>query len=254
MLVVQAALGIWTALWAAPLHLAITHQIGAVVLWVLVLRARHLATLSRSGVDPGGDGMSNNTSFRDLVAFQRQTEALAGVAGRLGWDQETMMPRGAAEQRGEEMAAMEGILHARRTDPRVGEWLEAADPASDYERRYLQLVRRSFDRATKVPGDLAQEIARVTSVAQGVWAEARAAEKVADFLPTLAHVIRLRRLEAECLAQGGDLYDALIDDYEPGASADSAGRDVRADAAPAGGLAGGGAGNGASAGGRGAFP
>ena len=165
--------------------------------------------------------MTNNAALKDLMAFQRQTEALAGVAGRLGWDQETMMPRGAAEQRGEEMAAMEGILHGRRTDPRVGEWLEQADPATDAERAFVRLVRRSYDRATKVPGDLAQEIARVTSVAQGIWAEARAAEKVADFLPTLAHVIRLRRLEAECLAQGGDLYDALIDDYEPGASAAS---------------------------------
>ena len=78
-------------------------------------------------------------------------------------------------------------------------------------------------RATKVPGDLAQEIARVTSMAQGIWAEARAADKVADFLPTLAQVIGLRRQEAECLAQGGDLYDALIDDYEPGATAESLG-------------------------------
>ena len=66
------------------------------------------------------------------MAFQRETEALAQIAGRLGWDQETMMPRGAAEQRGEEMAAIEGVLHARRTDKRVGDWLDsarAADPA-----------------------------------------------------------------------------------------------------------------------------
>ena len=165
--------------------------------------------------------MTNNSAFKDLMAWQRQTEALAGVAGRLGWDQETMMPRGAAEQRGEEMAAMEGILHGRRTDPRVGAWLEAAEPEDDAGRAAVRLIRRSYDRMTKVPSDLAQEIARVTSLAQGVWAEARAAEKVADFLPTLAQVIRLKRLEAECLAQGGDLYDALIEDYEPGASAAS---------------------------------
>ena len=165
--------------------------------------------------------MSNNTAFRDLMAFQRQTEALSGVAGRLGWDQETMMPRGAAKQRGEEMAAMEGVLHGRRTDPRLGEWLEAADPGDAVGRRAVQLIRRSYDRATKVPSDLAQQIARVTSTAQGIWAEARAAEKVADFLPTLAEVIRLKREEAACLAQGGDLYDALVDDHEPGASAAS---------------------------------
>ena len=162
--------------------------------------------------------MSNNLAMSDLMAFQRQTEALAGVAGRLGWDQETMMPRGGALQRGEEMAAMEGVLHARRTDPRIGAWLEAADPQDDAGRAAVRLIRRSYDRMTKVPSDLAQEIARVTSLAQGIWAEARAAEKVADFLPTLGQVIRLRRQEAECLAQGGDPYDALIDDYEPGAS------------------------------------
>ncbi len=61
------------------------------------------------------------------MSFPRETEALAQVAGRLGWDQETMMPRGAAEQRGEEMAAMEGVLHARRTDPRIGDWLLALE-------------------------------------------------------------------------------------------------------------------------------
>ncbi|MBC7140603.1 MAG: carboxypeptidase M32, partial [Rhodobacteraceae bacterium] len=66
------------------------------------------------------------TAFTDLMAFQRDTEALSQIAGRLGWDQETMMPDGAAEQRGEEMAAIEGVLHSRRTDPRVGDWLATA--------------------------------------------------------------------------------------------------------------------------------
>ena len=55
-------------------------------------------------------------AYDKLMAFQRETEALAQISGRLGWDQETVMPRGAAEQRGEEMAAIEGVLHARRTD------------------------------------------------------------------------------------------------------------------------------------------
>jgi carboxypeptidase Taq len=165
--------------------------------------------------------MTNNHGYDQLMAFQRQTEALALVAERLGWDQETMMPRGAAEQRGEEMAAMEGVLHARRTDPRIAEWLEEADPADEEGRAQLRLIRRSYVRATKVPGDLAQKLAQVTSVAQGIWAEARANDRVGDFLPTLAEVIDLRREEAACLAQGGDLYDALLDDYEPGATAES---------------------------------
>lgn len=167
--------------------------------------------------------MTNNHAYEQLMAFQRQTEALGLVAERLGWDQETMMPRGAAEQRGEEMAAMEGVMHARRTDPRIADWLEVADPQDAEGQAQLRLIRRSFVRATKVPSDLAQKLAQVTSVAQGVWAEARANDRVEDFLPTLREVIDLRRQEAACLAQGGDLYDALLDDYEPGATAESIG-------------------------------
>jgi cytochrome c oxidase assembly protein subunit 15 len=43
MLLVQMTLGILTAIHAAPLPLALAHQFGAVVLWVLVLRGRYLA-------------------------------------------------------------------------------------------------------------------------------------------------------------------------------------------------------------------
>lgn len=43
MILVQVGLGIWTALSAASLHVAITHQIGAILLYILILRARHLA-------------------------------------------------------------------------------------------------------------------------------------------------------------------------------------------------------------------
>jgi len=49
MLVVQMALGIVTVLTVAHVHVAITHQVGAVILWVLILRARHLAQYPIAG-------------------------------------------------------------------------------------------------------------------------------------------------------------------------------------------------------------
>ncbi|WP_050525407.1 carboxypeptidase M32 [Pseudorhodobacter aquimaris] len=162
-------------------------------------------------------------AYDELMAFQRQTEALGQVAGRLDWDRETTMPRGAAGQRAEECGALEAVLHARRTDPRLGEWLDEAEATSDVARANLRLIRRSFERNSKIPAALAEEIARVTSTAQGTWAEARSTNDVAGFLPSLARVIELRREEAAYLAQGGDLYDALIEEYEPGATAASLG-------------------------------
>src|SRR6056297_24207 len=42
-LLLQVVIGIVTVIYSAPLHIAIIHQFGAVVLWVLILRARFLA-------------------------------------------------------------------------------------------------------------------------------------------------------------------------------------------------------------------
>lgn len=156
-------------------------------------------------------------AFKDLMAFQKDTEALAQVAGRLGWDQETMMPEAAAPQRGDEMAAMEKVLHARRIDPKIADWLEAidSDALDAVGQAQVREIRRSYERTSKVPADLAAEIARVTSMSQGTWAKARSAEDVAAFLPALEEVVRLKREEGQALAQGGDIYDAMLDDYEP---------------------------------------
>ena len=49
MMVGQVVLGIVTVLTAAHMHIAITHQIGAVFLWVLIIRARHLAMFPVAG-------------------------------------------------------------------------------------------------------------------------------------------------------------------------------------------------------------
>ena len=96
------------------------------------------------------------TAFEELMAFSRDTEALAQIAGRLGWDQETMMPRGAATQRGDEMAAIEAVLHARRTDPRIADWLEQARPTDAAGRRALELIGRSYRRNACIPPTLAE--------------------------------------------------------------------------------------------------
>lgn len=163
------------------------------------------------------------SAYHELMAFQRDTEALAQIAGRLGWDQETMMPRGSAIQRGEEMAAIESVLHARRTDHRLADWLSDAVAFDEASHANIRLIRHRYERSLRIPARLAAEIARVTSLAQGIWAEARAAEDVAAFLPTLEHVVRLKREEGQALAQNGAVYDALIDDYEPGATAETLG-------------------------------
>lgn len=49
MMLAQVVLGIAAVMTAAQLHVAITHQLGAVLLWVLILRARYLSQYPLAG-------------------------------------------------------------------------------------------------------------------------------------------------------------------------------------------------------------
>jgi len=162
------------------------------------------------------------SAFTELMDFQRRTEALTQVAERLSWDRETMMPDGAAGQRAEEMAAIEAILHERRTHPRLADWLSRIDDRTvdAVTGANLRHIRRDHARNINVPADLAAAIARETSLAHGIWAQARENEDYAAFAPALAKVLGLRREEADAISGGGCRYDALLQDHEPGATGD----------------------------------
>jgi carboxypeptidase Taq len=148
----------------------------------------------------------------------RRISALERVAGLLGWDQETQMPRRGAAQRAEEAGAVAGALHALMADPSLRELCDAAEAGSDAVGAVnVAEGRRIFARATRVPGRLASEIAHATAEAQDVWQAARKARSYPDLVPALTRVVALRREEAERLAEPGqDPYDALLADYEPG--------------------------------------
>ena len=159
--------------------------------------------------------------YAALMAHQKQTKALGMTSGLLSWDQEVMMPKSGTEQRAEQAGALQAVLHARQTDPRIGDWLDRAggDTTDAVQKANLRLIRREFDRTRRIPADLAEEMARVTSKAQVIWAEARKEQNFAAFAPTLARVVDLVRDYAAAVREGDQtLYDALLQDYEPGST------------------------------------
>ena len=116
---------------------------------------------------------------------------------------------------------MSSVLHARNCNPKVADWLDAADAPDEAGAANMRQIRRAHERATKVPAKLAAEIARVTSLSQGIWAEARAKQDFAAFAPTLSRVVALKREEAEALSDGRSLYDTCLDDFEEGMTSET---------------------------------
>lgn len=168
-------------------------------------------------------------AYDELTRRSRELAILASCSAVLGWDEQTYMPAGGAEHRSAQMAMLAGLQHERATDLRIGELLAIVedspfvrDPDS-LEAADIREWRRGYNRRTRLPRSLVEELARITSMAQSEWVAARAVSDFARFRPWLESIVRLKRNESACLADtgdGGSPYDPLLDDYEPGARSD----------------------------------
>jgi len=161
--------------------------------------------------------------YDKLQAKLRDVSTLHSTGALLSWDQETKMPPKAAEFRAEELSLIATLAHERFIDPEIGDLIATceadgeltADPARAANLREL---RRDWDRATKLPAELVAEITATGSRALEAWKLARRDSDFEAFRPWLEKQLELNRRKAECygIPEGGEHYDALLEDYEPG--------------------------------------
>ena len=136
------------------------------------------------------------------------------------------MPRGGVGHRSEQRAQLAGLIHDRGTDPLYDNLLATvegssliSDPESPQAVNVREL-RRDYDRERRMPRPLVEEYARVKSLASQAWADARKNDDFKSFAPWLDRIFALAREEADAVGYVTERYDALLDDYEPGMTAD----------------------------------
>jgi carboxypeptidase Taq len=156
------------------------------------------------------------------VALERRLKRLAdlgGAAAVLNWDQAAVMPKGGNAARGEQLAALGGIMHELLTADATAELIERAraEPLDAWQAANLKLIHDRYTRATALPQDLVEARARATNACEMAWRQARADDDYPSLRPHLEEVLRLTR-EAATL-EGGKLglapYAALLDQFQP---------------------------------------
>jgi carboxypeptidase Taq len=151
----------------------------------------------------------------------REIALLGSAASVLHWDEQTYMPAAAAELRADQTSLMARLCHEQFTAAETGELLDeleaklsADDQVSD-SRVILRETRRDYDRATRLPARLVEELTRVSVLAQSAWIEARKESSYDQFRPWLDQILALKREEADCIGYEKQRYDALLDEFEP---------------------------------------
>jgi carboxypeptidase Taq len=162
--------------------------------------------------------------YAQLEQEFRRLHAFRGALSLLRWDAAVMMPRGSADVRGEQLAALETEHHALLTTPKVARLLERAEAGAsqleDWPLANLHEMRRQRDHAIATPPSLIARLAKATARAEVFWVEAKKANDFKLLAPHLDEVVHLVRDKAALLGQARGLapYDALVDGFTPGIS------------------------------------
>ncbi len=158
-------------------------------------------------------------TFPALFARMQELRDLHGVIGLATWDQETYLPPKATEARAHQLSTLQGLYHERLVDPRLGEALAWAAEQKELEadqRAMVRVLTHERERAVRVPHALVKALAEAQSRGLATWRQAREEKRYALFQPALAHILSLRREQADAYGHEGERYDALLEAYEPG--------------------------------------
>src|SRR6266516_320759 len=164
----------------------------------------------------------SDARINELLDFMHEIADLSALGSIAEWDQNTAMPAGATPVRGFQMATIKGVLHERWTSTRLGSLLSELRQKvqeasfSDADRGLVREALRGYERATKLPRKLVEEIARVQAESFDAWRRARENNDFASFAPWLSRTVALEREVADRLGFVETRYDALLDEYEPG--------------------------------------
>jgi carboxypeptidase Taq len=155
--------------------------------------------------------------------YQQELQKVADVkyaAAVLQWDQETYLPTKGADFRGRQLATLSEIAHQMFVDDKIGallqELLSKQLPAA--QKRNVELTWEDYTRLKKLSPEFVRKMSEAVSASFHAWIGARKENNFDVFSPLLAPLVDLKRQEAEMLGYESHPYNALMNEYEKGAT------------------------------------
>jgi carboxypeptidase Taq len=165
--------------------------------------------------------------------YSRKMARIADVrfsSALLQWDQETYLPPKGAHFRGQQLSTLSEISHELFTDEKFGVLLNnlvAKDDLTREQRRNVEVTLEDYTKSRKLPSTFVRALSEQTNKAFHAWLEARKQNSFAVFEKELDGLVRLKREETKLLGYTAHPYDALLDEFEKGATVELLDRTFR---------------------------
>ncbi len=163
-----------------------------------------------------------STPYHDYVKHLQKLADVENAINVLAWDKEINLPANGAHFRAQQMATLSGIAHEIQTAPsfekNLAVLLTEIEQLNPAQAKNVRLSKRQLDRSNKLDKDFVVRRSQVSSKAYHAWLDARKANDFSLYYEPLAALVELKREEAQRLGYEGHPYDALMEEYEPGAT------------------------------------
>lgn len=159
--------------------------------------------------------------YQKYVEHAQKLKDINAAVAMLHWDMETYMPEGGAAVKSRQIGTLSSILHEMATSSEYEQILnnlQDDNSLTDNQKKNVQLSKRDFDRAKKLPSEFVSEITKATSEGFLAWQKANKENDFPHFAPHLEKIVELRKKEADLMGYEGHIYNGLLEEYEPGAT------------------------------------
>lgn len=159
--------------------------------------------------------------YDQYKAKMQQIADVRNAIAVLGWDQETYLPEKSANFRGQQITTLSSIAHEMFTEEPLGHLLQELHSRGDVDpvsAKNISLSLEDYEKNKKYPASFVAEMSQTTNECYHAWIKARKSGTYADFEPVLAKMVALKRQETALLGFEGHCYNALLNEYEKGAT------------------------------------
>lgn len=140
----------------------------------------------------------------------------------LEWDLQTAAPEGGEQGLMDAISYVSTEQFRLLTDQSYGKLLEELAQPEEYEQLdeglkvTVDRYRKDYEENQRIPEEFYAELVRTSTRSQRAWEKAKRASDYSMFCPWLQKMIDLKRQQYGYTNPGEEVYEAMLEDFEPG--------------------------------------
>jgi carboxypeptidase Taq len=161
------------------------------------------------------------TLYDEYKATMQRVADLRNASAVLQWDQETYLPPKGAEFRGQQISTLSELSHQQFCNDSFGDLLKELNTRSDLgedEKRNVERSLEDYSKNKKYSTSFVRQMSEQVNKTFHAWIAARKQNSFSVYKDDLEKLVELKKQEAELLGYKQHPYDALLDEFEKGAT------------------------------------